>query len=123
MNVAPTTARILGDVAVVERTDAVLTEKLFVMSADVGFRQLAPAVFAALPEVNLLTLKVSAPFTDQYGQESTEVALRFTITRELAGKVNWRNIGHGLGPLLTTEPGCTLYVHPGLAAAWAEYAR
>lgn len=108
--------------AVVEYQPVTLTEGLFVRSFVVEFKLFAPDAFAAVPEMNLLTVRGRAEFTDKYGNSKMENAIGFTITRDVAEKINWQNIlSENIGPLLADEKGCSVYVHPALQATWVDY--
>ncbi len=93
-----------------------------VVSAVYNFTIMAPHVFS---ETNaaVFILDAYAEFKDVYGNTSLERAFGFTMPRDVADKINWPEFSpRNLNLILTTEPGCVLYVHPSLQQAWNDYA-
>lgn len=86
-----------------------------------NFTSFAPKLFGA-DKIDTLELRSFTEFKDLYGKTTQEVALKFTIKRDLAAKVNWPGIDrHKIGLLLTTEAGNGVYAHPALKPAWQNY--
>jgi len=86
------------------------------------FVRFAPKVFA-ISAVDVLELRTFSKFKDIYGYEKDEVAFKFTITRQVAEKVNWSGVELENVGLILTAKGCGVYVHQALKSAWNEYQR
>jgi hypothetical protein len=88
-----------------------------------SFRGFAPRVFA-IPSVDMLELRAYSDLKDVYGNTTNEVVMKFTITRSLAGRVNWASVDpRGFGVILDGKNGGGIYVHPALLQAWQKDAR
>lgn len=116
------TASVAGGLAKVEYDLTTLTERLAVMDFVVRFAEYARKAFGVAPEIDYLTMTGKAPLIDKYGNETLEPVMRFTISREVANKINWDNmLNKSIGPLISGEPGCKVFVHPALQASYLEY--
>jgi hypothetical protein len=98
------------------------SEDSAINSANVNFVTFAPKVFE-IEGIDVLELRFFTIFTDVYGNEKQDVALKYTITRELSNKINWSGISwRKVGVILNLEgDGSGVYVHPALEPAWLEY--
>jgi len=96
---------------------AVWDEAGAVQTALRDVERFAPAVFEVDGAADVLEMRAVMTFENAYGNESEEVAFKFTITAEAAEKVNWDNVDD-IGAVLEMEDGCGVYVHPALAGAW-----
>jgi len=95
-------------------------EAMAVRSATLDLAQFVPKLFA-LNGIDALELRAYASFKDVYGNSKDEVAFKFTITRETAGKVNWAQVDRrNLGIILSGGLN-GVYVHPALRSAWNDY--
>ncbi|MBM3129775.1 MAG: zinc ribbon domain-containing protein [Chloroflexi bacterium] len=84
---------------------------------------LAPGVFRNISTVKTLEVRMFTEFKDAYGNRKDEVAIKFTMTRGVFGKINWESFDpRNLGAVLS-ESGSGVYVHPALQKAWVEYQR
>jgi hypothetical protein len=97
-------------------------EETAINAANIEFVMFARRVFE-FEGFDVLELKFFTMFTDVYGNEKQEVALKYTITRELSNKINWSGIAwRRVGVILNLEgDGSGVYVHPSLESAWREY--
>lgn len=97
-------------------------EESAINSANVNFVTFAPKVFE-IEGIDALELRFFTMFIDTYGNEKQDVALKYTITRELSNKINWSGIlWKKVGLILNSEgDGSGVYVHPALETAWREY--
>jgi hypothetical protein len=98
------------------------SESTAISGANMEFIMFAPKVFE-IEGIDVLELRFFTTFTDVYGNDKQEVALKYTITRELSGKINWSGIvWRKVGIILNLEgDGSGVYVHPALESAWLEY--
>ncbi|MBV6467495.1 MAG: hypothetical protein PGMFKBFP_02857 [Anaerolineales bacterium] len=98
------------------------SESTAISGANMQFIMFAPKVFE-IEGIDVLELRFFTTFTDVYGNDKQEVALKYTITRELSGKINWSGIvWRKVGIILNLEgDGSGVYVHPALESAWLEY--
>lgn len=98
------------------------SESTAISRANMEFILFAPEVFE-IEGIDVLELRFFTTFTDVYGNDKQEVALKYTITRELSGKINWSGIERRkVGVILNLEgDGSGVYVHPALGSAWLEY--
>lgn len=91
-----------------------------VLSAQSDFIEFAPKVFD-MEEVDALELRAFTEFKDALGNSKRDVAIKFTVQRELADRINWDGIERGrLEVALNSADGNGVYVHPALRAAWSE---
>lgn len=82
---------------------------------------LAPEVFS-LKTVDVFELRAFADFTDVLGNTKKDVSIKFTLSRALAGKVNWKGIDmHRIGLALATDDASGVYIHPALQKAWIKF--
>jgi hypothetical protein len=86
------------------------------------FREFAPKVFT-MTNADMLELRAYTPFTDIYGNSATDVAMKFTIRRDLALKVNWGQVDPRNFSLVLSGQSGGVYVHPALQQAWQRYAK
>ncbi len=111
----------LGDynVAAIEATALAINDSTAVSQSTRDFVQLVPLVMA-LPEVGVLQVRY---YTDRVqGLAPNDVALAFTISRETADKVDWKQVdSRRLTTLLTTTEKDGLKVAPALKQAWDSY--
>lgn len=91
-----------------------------ILTAQHNFMDFAPKIFdAAHPDT--LELRSFAEFKDALGNSNKEVAIKFTLTKELARKINWNGIDRNrLEAALSTQDGNGVYVHPALRKAWND---
>lgn len=86
-----------------------------------NFASFVPDLFR-VGGIDTLELRTFVDFVDVYGQVAKDVALKFTVKRDLAEKVNWQNVDrHRIGLLLSLEDGNGVYVHPALEPEWLDY--
>ncbi len=92
-----------------------------VFTAGNDFMKFAPQVFSST-SVDTLELRSYTDFKDALGNTKNDVALKFTITRLLANKMNWSGLTwREISRALATDPTSNgVYVHPALRAAWAK---
>jgi len=91
-----------------------------VTSAQMDFIAFAPKVFQNT-SVDALELRAVTDFKDALGNAEKDVAMKFTIQRALADKVNWTGIDRRrLEVALGTQEGNGVYVHPALRQAWVK---
>lgn len=91
-----------------------------VFSTQFDFIQFAPKVFA-LAGVDALELRAFTDFKDALGNTKSDVAIKFTLQRDLAERINWEGVEQRrLGDALNSDEGNGVYVHPALRAAWDE---
>ena len=97
-------------------------EETAINSANITFVRFAPKVFD-IQGIDVLELRFFTVFKDVYGNDKEEVALKYTITKELSEKINWSGISwRKVGEILNLEgDGSGVYVHPALDAAWLQY--
>lgn len=85
------------------------------------FSRMSQQIFQ-VRDIGTLELRAFTMFKDIYGKESSDVALKFTITRQASGKITWDKIDlKNIGRILSIEDGCGVYVHPALKSAWLIY--
>lgn len=74
-------------------------------------------------DIDTLELRGFSKFVDKYGNESQEVAVKYTLSKDLAGKLNWSNVSfRRLAAAIATEgEGSGVYLHPAMRAAWREW--
>lgn len=68
-------------------------------------------IFKALfkdPRIMKVTIKITAPMVDVYGQESMELAIKYRMTREIYEKINWDYFD----PSDLCEVADECYIHP-----------
>lgn len=93
-------------------------ENSAVFDARQNFITFAPVVFE-IATIDALELRAFTDFKDALGNSKKEVALKFTLQRALAEKINWKGIDPArLEAALATQEGNGVYVHPALRAAW-----
>lgn len=98
------------------------SKSIAISGANMQFVLFAPKVFE-IEGIDVLELRFFTMFTDVYGNEKQDVALKYTITRELSNKINWSGIlWRKVGVILNLEGDESgVYVHPALEATWLEY--
>lgn len=97
-----------------------------VSAAANDLKDLGPKVFAN-PGIDVLELRSFTQFKDQYGNTTSEVAIKFTMSRATAAKINWQ----GVNPknfqtildadFMAGDDDDQVYVHPALQSAWRAY--
>jgi hypothetical protein len=97
-------------------------ETTAISSSNLMFITFSPRVFK-IEGIDVVELRSFTTFTDAYGNAKQDVAMKYTLTRELSKKINWGGIlWSSVGITLNLEgDGSGVYVHPALQAAWLEY--
>lgn len=95
-------------------------ENMAVRSAVNDLIRFAPKVFAS-QGIDVLELRAFTEFKDVYGKVTEEVAIKFTVSRETAARIDWKQVeGRNIERALTLQ-GDGVYVHPALRQAWRDY--
>ncbi len=91
-----------------------------IRSAAQDLKKIGAQVFS-ISKVTALELRAFTEFKDAYGKTTNDVAIKFTVARETANKIDWKNIDARSFGVVLTDDGDGVYVHPSLRKAWTDY--
>lgn len=101
--------------------DTQYDDKGYIVRAMMDIKDIAPGIFALPENINYLDIRIYGKITDKYGNETSQLAFEFILSRIWAQKINWENITNLQLANLIRENAALIQIHPALTNAWASY--